>query len=83
MKDNKTYKQNYDYSNYDIEDDIIDRGDMTWEQDAGYGDLHEVEMFEETDEYLAAIQEEADYHNEYYLGDHKWGPRQIVLKKNK
>ena len=82
MKNNNTeYKQDYDYSNYDSEDDAIDRGDITWQEDAGYGDLDIIEILspEEEAQLLVAIQAEADYHNENYLGNHKWGHREIKI----
>ena len=82
MKDtNKEYRQDYDYSNYDENDDIVDRGDITWQEDAGFGDLEVLEILspEEEAQLLVAIQAEADYHNEYYLGNSEWGPRQIKM----
>ena len=82
MKDNnKQYNQDYDYSNYDTEDDVVDRGDITWQEDAGFGalDLIEYTSDEEQEQLLVAIQAEADYHNEYYLGNSEWGPRQIKM----
>ena len=82
MKDtNKEYRQDYDYSNYDENDDIVDRGDVTWQEDAGFGDLEVLEILspEEEAQLLVAIQAEADYHNEYYLGNNEWGPRQITM----
>lgn len=79
----RLYKQNYDYSNYDIEDDAVDRGDMTWQEDAGYDELDLIQLgIEDAIQYETNVAE-SKYHNEYYLGNHKWGPRQITKSNEK
>ena len=60
---------------YDIEDDIIDRGDATnVSESLGYYQMDDNEKAEALN-----IKIEQDYHNTYYLGNRKYGARTLKL----
>jgi len=60
---------------YDIEDDIIDRGDATnTTESLSYYQMDDKEKAEALN-----IKIEQDYHNTYYLGNRKYGTRTLKL----
>jgi len=60
---------------YDIEDDIIDRGDATnLSESLGYYQMDDNDKAEALN-----IKIEQDYHNTYYLGNRKYGTRTLKL----
>ena len=60
---------------YDVEDDIIDRGDATnLSESLSYYQITTDNKNENLNQKI-----ECDYHNTYYLGNHKYGTRTLKL----